>query len=368
MVILVRCNSIYSDSRTEKYISYYINNNIDYVVIGWDRLGENLKNNNTIYFKKKSGYGVGGIKAVINRILWMYFVIYTLIKYKKQIHTIHACDLDAAFPATLFKVFFKTSSKVIFDIFDWFSATLSNQKEFIKIAFRWMERFTINHSNEVIICESERIEQIPYKLKKKELILPNIPYFSDISFLKFDDTYRFGDDKIVLTYVGGFNDNRFLDELLDLAERGIVNLLIAGYGDLNLENRCSELENLSNVKYFKKVNYSIGLNIMYNADIIYAMYCKGNMNHLYAAPNKYYEAMMLGKPIISTKGISLSQKILINDIGYIIEESIDELIDLIHSIKKEDLVQKGKNANVIWNERYKNYTNDFFETQYKLLL
>lgn len=83
---------------------------------------------------------------------------------------------------------------------------------------------------------------------------------------------------------------------------GICNLLIAGYGAKEIEERCINLNEKDNIIYFGKVVYDQGLNIMYNGDVIYAMYCKTNPNHIFAAPNKYYEAMLLAKPIISTKG------------------------------------------------------------------
>ena len=74
---------------------------------------------------------------------------------------------------------------------------------------------------------------------------------------------------------------------------GYVNLLIAGFGDDRIERRCIEMSARENIKYFGTVSYEQGLHISYNSDIIYAMYCKTNPNHIYAAPNKYYEAMLL---------------------------------------------------------------------------
>ena len=142
------------------------------------------------------------------------------------------------------------------------------------------------------------------------------------------------------------------------------NLLIAGYGSKEIEDKCKELSILSNIKYFGKVDYKIGLNIMYNSNIIYAMYSKSNPNHFYAAPNKYYEAMMLGKPIISTKGINMERKILDNNIGYIIEESSEELINLINSLSLDDIQEKGKAANLLWENKYKNYTSKFLNEEY----
>ena len=361
---MTRTNAIYFSPRIEKYIFFFELNNIDYLIVGWDRLNQNLLRKNTIYFRQSSGYNVGGLSASINRFRWIFFLFKVLLKNKKKITTIHAFDLDTAFPATLFKVLFNKKVKVIFDVCDWMSATLYNQSKFILFVFKLMEAFTIRHSDEVVICEPERIEQIPYKLSKKELVIPNIPTFTETSFLFVDDRYKFNNDRISLSYVGGFTSSRNLDELLKSAMSQEFNLLIAGYGSKEIEDKCKELSILSNIKYFGKVDYKIGLNIMYNSNIIYAMYSKSNPNHFYAAPNKYYEAMMLGKPIISTKGINMERKILDNNIGYIIEESSEELINLINSLSLDDIQEKGKAANLLWENKYKNYTSKFLNEEY----
>lgn len=368
MILLIRCNSIKSDPRAEKYIKYFQTNKIDYKIIGWDRLGEKLVNENTIYFQQNSLYNQGGFKAVVYRIKWMWFVYRYLIKSRNELSIIHACDLDAAFPSAMYKFFHNKKIKVIFDIFDWFTATLHKQNKFILFVFSLMERTSINIVDEVIICEPERIEQIPYSLKKKELVLPNIPYFTNVDFLCYNEAYKFENENIVFSYVGGFASERFLDELFDFVERGLINLLIAGYGDYRMEKRCERLATLSNVKYFGKVSYQIGLNIMYNSDLIYAMYCKSNPNHIYAAPNKFYEAMLLGKPILSTSGISIANKILDNNIGYVIDESSIQLENLVISLQKEDMLHKGENAHFMWNNGFKNYTNDFLNTSYQEVL
>ena len=367
MILLIRCNSIKSDPRAEKYIKYYKTNNIEYKIIGWDRLGEELVYENTIYFQRKSLYNQGGFKAAFNRIRWMFFVYRKLIKSRKEISVIHACDLDAAFPSAVYKFFHYREIKIIFDIFDWFTATLYNQNKFILLMFSIMERFSINNSDEVIICEPERIDQIPYKLNKKELILPNIPSFTEVDFLCYNEAYKFENEKIVFSYVGGFAAGRNLDELFDIVEKGLINLLIAGYGEHKLETRCQELAFFPNVKYFGKVDYKVGLNIMYNSDLIYAMYSKSNPNHIYAAPNKYYESMLLGKPILSTKGIFLEKKIVDNNIGYVIDESIEQLQEIVGSLQKKEMLKKGENAHLMWTDGFKNFTDNFLNHNYKAI-
>lgn len=369
MILIIRCNAISNDPRVKKYLSYLDSNNIDYRVLGWDRNGEGLEYKNSTFFRKKSGYNVGGLKAAWNRILWMRFCFIQIRKIKPSF--IHGCDLDSAFPAVMYKVLCNRKTKVLFDVFDWFSATLYNQPKIIRIAFKWMESITSKHSDHIIICEKERLEQIPYDISSKVDILPNIPMAdNEKSFKYIDDSFSFSNDIITISYVGGLYDERFLDELLDIAEKGNINLLIAGYGDKRIENRCKMLSNLENVKYFGGVPYEQGLHISYNSDIVYAMYCKTNPNHIYAAPNKYYEAMLLGKPIITTKGTIVGDKVNSEDIGFVVEENKEHLIELLEyvNLNKTFCRIKGEKAHSLWEVKYKEFTSNFLKSRYSLII
>lgn len=369
MILLIRCNAISNDPRVKKYLTYLDSVNADYKVLGWDRNGENLENEKCIYFRRKSGYNVGGLKAAWNRVLWMWFCFRQMIKLKPDFA--HGCDLDSAFPAVMYKILFNRKSKVLFDVFDWFSATLYNQPKVVTQAFKWMEAITTKHSDNIIICEKERSEQIPYDITSKVDVLPNIPMIADEESFKYMDTeFSFPNNKVTVSYVGGLYNERFLDELIDLAEGGLFNLLIAGYGDSRLENRLKSLAGLENVKYFGGVPYEKGLHISYNSDLVYAMYCKSNPNHIYAAPNKYYEAMLLGKPIITTKGTKVGDKVVLNDIGFVIDEDIDSLKDLLLELNNSRMLinKKGDNALSLWVSEYKSYTSDFLKSKYSYFI
>lgn len=369
MVILIRSNDIISDPRAMKYVNFYQKESIEYHLIGWNRDGHTKQSNNAHYYNNNIGYNIGGYKAALNRIKWFFYVIKTLLLFKKGNIVIHACDLDSAFPAIIYKKFFNRSVNVIFDVFDWYSATLYNQPKFILWSFKHMERIVVCSSYKIILCEVERKEQIPYPINESKIsILPNIPDFSDRMFLVADPRYEFNNSLLTFAYVGGLVQERCLDEIIELALKGRINLLIAGYGGVNYEEKLSNLSDCPNIKYFGKVQYMDGLNIMYNADIIYAMYATSNPNHIYAAPNKYYEAMFLGKPLFTTKGTIVERKVIQNNIGYVAGESIESISDVIDTITHDDLMIMGKNASSLWNQKYCLYTKKYLDTIYKKMI
>ena len=369
-ITFIRSNQIHSDSRAEKYLIFYDDNNIDYTIIGWDRNNTNAQRKNTIYYRRKVGYVVGGLKAAFNRLFWFCFVVKMLCKFKKKPEFIHACDLDCAFPAVLYKLFCNKNVYILFDIFDWMSADMSEDANpFIRKSILWMESFCLKHCNKLVVCEEERRSQIPNHDKYDIDILPNIPMVQkEETILVKTDKYLFHNNKVTLSYVGWFGHGRFLNEMLDLAEEGIFNLLIAGYGNQELVDRCNALNDRGIIRYYGRVDYSTGLNIQYNADVVYAMYCKVCNNHIFAAPNKYYEAMFLGKPLLTTKGIIIGNKVEKLEIGFTIDESKEALQNLIENIDLEELRDKGMTSRKLWNNQYKNYTSDFLNVQYRMLI
>ena len=364
-IILFRSNNIF-DSRVNKYHNYYERAGLNYTIVGWDRKGEGWQKEHYDFFQYHAGEAVGGIKAVRNHFKWMKFV-YRYLKKNKVVTTIHACDLNSAFPAALFKVFHNRKVVLIFDACDWFSANFVSSRLLSKV-FGRMERFACKWADELIICEPERKAQIQFELKKEPLVMRNIPEIDITAITEVQEKYKFDNENLTLAYMGGFANSRFLMELLTLSESEPFNLLIAGYGDMAIVKKCEEVSNHDNVKYFGRVNMVDGVNMENAADVIYAMYCKTNPNHVYAAPNKYYEAMLLGKPLITTKGTIPGDKVEHNDTGWAVEEDIEELRQVIRNLKKKDILEKGNRALSLWNNKFRNTLSEFFDNTYSKII
>lgn len=364
-IILFRSNNIF-DSRVNKYHNYYEREGIDYTIVGWDRKGEVLQKKHYDFFRFQAGEDVGGLKAMRNHFKWMCFV-FKYLKKHKDVTTIHACDLNTAFPAALFKSFHKRQVTLIFDVCDWFSANFVN-KRILSWLFDKMEKYTCKWADELIICEPERESQIQFKLNKAPLIMPNIPEIDQAQITSIQPKYKFNNDNVTIAYMGFFGDSRFLLEILALAETEPFNLLIAGYGNKDVMEKCNLLNNRDNVKYFGRVNMVDGLNMENAADVIYAMYCTNIPNHVYAAPNKYYEALLLGKPLITTKGTIPGIKVERYDTGWAVEEDKEKMRFLINHIDKKSVMHKGQNAKKLWNETYKDYITSFFSDDYAKII
>ena len=223
-IILFRSNNIF-DSRVNKYHTFYERAGLDYVIVGWDRKGEYSEKEHYDFFRYEADEGMGGLKAMQNHFKWMHFVYKYLMK-NNDVTTIHACDLNSAFPAALYKMFHRRNLVLLFDVCDWFSANFAHYK-LLNLFFGWMERFTCKFADEIIICEPERETQIQFPLKKRPLVMRNIPEIDDGLLTEIQEKYKFNNNNITLAYMGGFAEGRFLMELLMLSETEPFNLLIA---------------------------------------------------------------------------------------------------------------------------------------------
>ena len=135
-------------------------------------------------------------------------------------------------------------------------------------------------------------------------------------------------------------------------------LHIAGFGDENIVNKAKLFsESYSNIKFYGKVEYRTALKIMREADILYAMYYKVNRNNIFAAPNKFYESLFLKKPIVTTAGTLVGEKVIEHQTGYVIEEGVEALQTFLLNLKKSDLKSCAQQLSY-YNENYR----DCFET------
>ncbi|MFH7765916.1 hypothetical protein [Acinetobacter sp. BSP-28] len=340
------------DGKIQKYFNVLDTLDVSYRFIGWDRIGESKSNDKNILFKKK-GYIGGGLKNFFNLILWNIFIFITLCKNHKKISIVQAIDLDTALTAFVFcKIF---SKKMIFDIYDKYTDTHRIKGKFKKILDK-VENHLIKQSDLCILADEIRKKQHGIDLTNI-IVIENVP--KEINISNINSNIQ-DNSKIKIGYFGVLEKkHRGIEDLVN-AIRKINNLElhIIGYGPL--DNFIINQSN-NNIIFYGSASSKKGLSIMSRMDIIVGMYYKDVLNHLYAAPNKYYEHLMLGKAFLTTKDIPPGIKTEKFNTGWSIHEGEDSLNDFFHSlVDKEQIKIKSINAKKIWENHYKNYYEDVY--------
>ena len=101
-----------------------------------------------------------------------------------------------------------------------------------------------------------------------------------------------------------------------------------------------------NIHYYGSLNYDKVLELESECDILFATYDPKIPNHRYSAPNKFYEAGALKKPIIVCRNTGVDKLVEENKCGFVIEYSANEFYSIIENISKdkETLKELGENG------------------------
>lgn len=327
-VVILRSNPVDPDSRVEKEANSLIKVGYDVKILAWDRSSKykvkesflNLSNGKVKIYRfgipASFGDGIKNLKAFSN---FQLRLLKWLIKNRNQYQIIHACDFDTGYIAYHCARFLK--KKLIFDIFDYLYTNTYGKFSFFKKYIAQLEHKIINYADGTIICTEKRKEQIAGSKPKRLVVIHNSPpsFNGQISKLELNK------DKVKIVYVGILQDSRFLIELADvISEYSKCELHIGGFG--KYEMYFEKMSNKrSNIYYYGKLPYNKTIELENSCDIMTAIYDPSVDNHYYAAPNKFYESLMLGKPLIMVKNTGMSEVISKNKIGEVIEYNKESL-------------------------------------------
>lgn len=345
-VVFLRTNRIDPDPRVEKEIgSLQELSDITIQAVVWDRgdkyskCDRRLKIGNgeilVTQFGIPASWGGGMKKNLYPMIKFECKLFFWLIQNHKQYDFVHACDLLTGLPALIPCAIFK--KKMVYDIFDLYAATQKGPA-FILNIFKKLEYFVISKASAVIICSEKRTEQIAGSSPQNLTILHNSPSNNQLHSSGNIDlkSKRLGVMRVV--YVGNLVSDRYILECIQ-AIKGMDNieLHIGGYGVLAeyVEEASKKYENIF---FYGKLSYSQVISLERQCDIMIAFYDPTVPNHKYAAPNKFYEALSLGKPLIMFNNTGMDDIILKNDIGCTCEanvESIREAFEQLSFRRKE---------------------------------
>lgn len=361
-ILFIRSNPCNPDIRVQKEVASLSSLHTKISILAWDR--DNTHNTTQITRIKshavtiyrlgiKAQYSVG-LKNLFPLLRFQIQSLCFLLRHRKQIDCIHACDFDTILPAFLIaKCFNKT---LIYDIFDYYVDSY-NVPRLLKPFIKKLDTLMIEKSDACIICSDERIHQIaPAKPKTLEVI-HNAPYFFkphyDFTLQNAESRSLLKYSKIIkIAYVGVLAKERYLEDLLEIVANDTnLELHIGGYGILESLVQ-SFASKYPNIYFYGKIPYEQTLELEAQCDVMTALYAPENRNHFFAAPNKFYESLMLQKPVIMIKNTGMSEIVESNNIGEVIEFSQSNLSQAIYKAYEGDSKQKQQKRLQLYMERY----------------
>lgn len=168
----------------------------------------------------------------------------------------------------------------------------------------------------------------------KVINIPNMPELAAFDkYCRKQERHPF-----VLGFIGGI---RYMDQMymmVDAAKEAGVQLVVAGASVDDHSDFIDYCKKQSHVKLLGKYDYAKDIAGLYGmTDAIYSVYDADNANVRIALPNKLYESVYCGLPIIVAKNTYLSE--LVSDWGVgvaVSHKDKTELVAILRRLKNED--------------------------------
>jgi len=352
--LICRSNPIAPDPRVEKTARALIKGGWQVQILGWDRSGS------LPTYEEREGYSISrlpiraqygsGLGNLPQLIRWQFGLTRWLIRNHAMFDVIHACDFDTILPALLTKWLWK--HPVVYDIFDFYADHLRKTPRWIKRIIRKVDLWAIGKADAVILADDSRKAQIAGSNPRRVEIIYNAP--EDIANA-FQPLNRPGDFRLRIAYIGLLQQERGLFQLLDVLKRHPEwHLDLAGFG--GDEERILEMATpLPNVTWHGRVAYQRALELSAKADVLLATYDPSIPNHRFSSPNKIFEAMMLGKPVIVAEKTNMDQIVRKAYCGLVVAYgSIPELEQALQTLADDESLrsQLGKNGRLAYESQY----------------
>lgn len=351
-IFFVASNPFNPDPRAEKQMLTLLKGNYNVFGIGWDR----DRNDNYTYnlldkveiheIGIKSSFG-SGLKNLFPIMKFNIKLFSQLVKDNKKIDVVHSVNFDTGLTSLIYTKIFR--KKLVYDIYDYYVDSFPVPNS-LKGIVKKLENLVINNSDFTIIPIDYRKQQIKGAHPKKLEIVYNTPsHVPNRDLNKYSSEYVSG--KLNISFVGAIVSDEFIDELIVIAQkRDDVFFHIAGYGSEELVNKIKA--NSKNMKFYGKVAYDDGLAISNIGDFMVAMYDPKVENHKYSAPNKFYEALFLGKPIIVANKTGVDVLVRKYHVGYTVDYSIKAFEELLDTIDKASLSEFKDNNQKIYETKF----------------
>jgi glycosyltransferase involved in cell wall biosynthesis len=298
--VFVRSIPEIGEPRLEKEVRSLTTHGYQVTILAWDREGLFGRSDNSAErvvsrLRLRAPYGKSVIAAY-----YPFFWLWVLSKLlKKKPRVVHACDLDTVFPVLLYK-FVKRDVRVVFDLFDSHAASILGKNMVAGRIILFLERFAVALSDALIVCSKERLSLYDGVSLKRYEIIGNFADLGSVPFDRLRSRYLDQDRKTFrLVYSGIIRPNRGIVETAQ-AIRDLDDVEFVVAGRIADRRVFDAIMQFPQVKYHGQLEFDKSLSLEGSADVLPVFYESGG-HHRFSgvAPNKLYEAMMLGIPIIT---------------------------------------------------------------------
>ena len=320
-IIILLTNPLEIDNRVTNEAKSLAKAGFDVVVYAWDR--ERRYSNEVdgivdgVKVKRvliKSTYGEGS-RQLFGFISFWIVVFWRLIAFNFDI--VHCVDLNTLLPG--FMAAKIKRKRIVYDSHEDFpSSMLDGKTKNLAPLAENVEKFILRRVNRIITVSNQIAQILKQRGAKEVYVIPTTKPLSEYACAQVDiDNLRKKfrlEKKFVFLYIGILYLHRNLLEIIEIFKQNISHenvFLVGGYGTLekDIRKKTAECENVifagrilaSEIPLYAKAS-----------DVIFAVNKSTSRNSNVTVPNKIFEAIAAGKPLIGSN---------IGPLGQIIKET-----------------------------------------------
>ena len=250
------------------------------------------------------------------------FLIRASISYR-NVDIIHCNDLNALPVGLLIKLFGR-GKKVVYDCHE-YETEMDALKGFEKVVKKIMERFLIRYVDKVTtVSDSIANEYVKlYQIDKPSLVLNCPLYVEQTKANIFRETLGIRSDQVVFLYQGGLKRGRGIELLLEAFSNldNDKNILVCmGYGPLETMIK-EKAAQQATIFFHPAVSPGVLLDYTCSADYGILFYEDTCLNHRYCSPNKIFEYLMAGLPVLTSNLFEMKRLVETEGVGIVAEEN-----------------------------------------------
>jgi len=329
-VVLSVTNDLYTDPRVDKVCNFLTRQGFDVTLVG-RRYGDSASLAPRAYqtHRMRLLFRKGGLfYAEYNIRLFFYLLFHHFDLFV-------ANDLDTLLPN--FLVSKLKRKRIVYDSHEYFCGELSiADKPFVKHVWLSIEKFCFPKLKDVITVSQSIVEQYEKEYGIRPHLVRNIPPKATPPVTESRVSLNLPEDKAIIILQGnGLNEGRGGEELVEAmpwVDRKAV-LLIVGNGTVipQLKERVKQLQLEDRVTFVPRVTPEKLFNYTYLSDIGIALDRDLSLNLRFSLPNKLFEYIKAGTPIVASNLIERARIIRQYGVGMIVEDfqpqSIAEVIN-----------------------------------------
>jgi len=239
-------------------------------------------------------------------------------------------------------------SKLVYDTHELETETVAAhgiRKHLSKI----LERVLIRFVDETIVVNDSIAQWYKQEYRLKRVwVVRNVPYNAGENITKtrmLREAFGIRDEEIVYLFTGGISQGRGIPLLLDAFSRTHPNRHVVFMGFDHLTSLVQEYAaKYPNIHHHPAVPSSDVLKYAAGADVGLCLYENTCLNHYLCLPNKVFEYMLAGLPMIVSDFPEMAALVERYDCGWKVAVDVEALLALVETISLKEVRAKSANA------------------------